>query len=86
MQEGGAAACETVNVRPAIVTVPLRAAPAFEVAVKPTVPLPVPAAPDVTVSQESLLTAVHVHVAVVVTLTCPVPPPAAIGRFIGLIV
>ena len=78
---GGAAAadCVTVKVRPAIVNTPLRSAPVFAAAVKPTEPLPVPAAPDVTVSQAgALLTAVHAHVAVVVTPTCPDPPPAAI--------
>jgi hypothetical protein len=79
---GGAAAADwvTVKVRPAIVNTPLRSAPvfAFAAAVKPTEPLPVPAAPDVTVSQAALLTAVQEHVAVVVTPTCPDPPPAAI--------
>ena len=40
---------------------------------KPTGPLPVPAAPDVTISHGALLTAVHAHAAVVVTLTVPVP-------------
>ena len=44
-------------------------------ALKATVPLPVPLAPDVTVSQDVLLlAAVHAHVLPAVTLTEPVPP------------
>jgi hypothetical protein len=41
-----------------------------------TVPLPVPADPEVTVIHVALLTAVHAHVACVVTATVPVPPSA----------
>ena len=49
----------------------------FAEALKAIVPLPVPLAPDVTVSQEvSLLTAVHAHVAPAVTATLPVLPAA----------
>jgi hypothetical protein len=76
---GGGAAADwvTVKVRPAIVNAPLRSAPVFGAAVKPTEPLPVPAPADVTVSQAvALLTAVHEHAAVVVTPTCPDPPAA----------
>ena len=51
---------------------PVRAAPVFAATLKPTTPLPVPAAPDVTVSHTALLTAVHAHAAAVVTLTVPV--------------
>jgi hypothetical protein len=40
------------------------------------VPLPVPLAPDVMVSQVALLAAVQVHPAPVVTLAVPVPPAA----------
>lgn len=62
-------ACETVNERPAIVSVPILAnGDVFADAVYWTVPLPVPD-PDVTVSQAVLLVAVQAHVASLVTLT-----------------
>ena len=59
--EHAAAAWFTVNVWPAIVSVPLRAVPfGFTVALKATVPAPVPLAPLVTVSHGVLLlTPVH---------------------------
>jgi hypothetical protein len=44
----------------------------FAAALNPTVPLPEPATPDVTVSHGALLLAVHAHAAVVVTATLPV--------------
>ena len=75
--QAATAACVTVNVWPAMVSVPVRAGPVFAATVKFTVPLPVP---DVTpsVSHAALLTAVHVHPAVVVTATgVPAPPPLA---------
>jgi len=62
----------TLNVCVAIITMPVRAAPVFAATLKPTTPLPVPAAPDVTVSHTALLTAVHAHAAAVVTFTVPV--------------
>jgi hypothetical protein len=66
----------TVNVCPAIVAVPLRAFPGFAAIVNTTLPLPVPLAPDFTVMNDELLTAVHVHVAALVpTLTVMVSPP-----------
>jgi hypothetical protein len=65
--------CETVNVCPAMVIVPLRAAPVFKAAVNPTVPFPVPAAPLVTVIHASLLTAVQAHAFAVLTPTFPEP-------------
>jgi hypothetical protein len=72
------AASVTVNVVPAIVIVPLWAlVPVLAAALKATVPLPVPLAPEVTVSQDVLLlTAVHAHAAPAVTATLPVPPAA----------
>ena len=74
----GAAACVTVSVWPAIVIVPARAAAVFCAIVKPTVPLPVPAAPLVTVSQGAFDAAVHVHVvADAVTAVDPAPPMSA---------
>jgi hypothetical protein len=41
---------------------------------KPTVPFPVPDAPDVTVIQPAFDDAVHVQFDPVMTLTLPVPP------------
>jgi hypothetical protein len=59
----------TVNVWPAIVTVPALAAPVFAAMLMPTEPLPVPDAPAVTVIHGAPLAAVHVQTAVVVTET-----------------
>ena len=77
-EHGGAlkAFCETVKVWPAIVSVPLRAAPVFAATEKLTVPLPFPDAPEVTVIQLSALTAVHAQPVSAVTETDRVPPPA----------
>ena len=50
---------------------------------KPMVPFPVPAAPDVTESQVALLTAVHAHAAVVVTFSVPVPAAAPAFWLVG---
>jgi hypothetical protein len=74
-----AAAWFTVNVWPAIVIVPVRTLVfGLAVALKATVPAPLPLAPLVTVSQPvSLLTPVHAQPARVVTEVEPVPPPAA---------
>ena len=52
--------------------------PVFAPMLKATDPLPLPDAPDVTVSQGALLVAVHEQSSVVVTADEPVPPPAAI--------
>jgi hypothetical protein len=71
--------CVTVKVWPAIVRVPVRVAVSgFAATEKSTVPLPVPLAPDVTVSHEGeLLTAVQLQVeAEALTPTLPVPPAA----------
>ena len=61
----------TVNVRPAIVSVPVRTAVVEFAAIEnPTVPPPVPDWPEVTVIQVALLTAVQAHTAALaVTLT-----------------
>ena len=71
-------ACVTVNVCPAMVTVPVRgAALPLMAAANATVPLPLPLAPLVTVSQDVLLlTAVHAHPDAAITLVEPVPPTA----------
>ena len=63
------AAWFTVNVSPAMVTVPLRAPPVLAAMLTPTEPLPVPDAPDVTVIHGAPLVAVHAQAAVVVTAT-----------------
>jgi len=66
----------TVNVCPAIVSVPLRAFPGLGAIVSTTLPLPVPGVPDLIVMNVELLTAVHAHVAALVpTLTVSVSPP-----------
>src|SRR4051794_26814644 len=75
---GAGAACETVNAWPPMVSVPDRAAPVFAATVNATVPLPVPDAPPVTVSQPTFAPAVHAQVgADAVTVTDPEPPPSA---------
>lgn len=72
------AAWLTVKVAPAIVSVPVLVVPRLlGVALNPTPPIPVPVAPDVTVSHGvSLLAAVHAHPAPAATVTWPVPPSA----------
>jgi hypothetical protein len=52
-------------------------------AVNPTVPLPVPDAPDVMVSHGALLLAVHAHALVVVTVTVPAPPSTGMVWLVG---
>ncbi len=75
--EHAAAAWVTVNVVPAIVMVPVRVeATVFAATLKPTVPLPEPVAPLVTVIQGALLPAVHAQPVATVTLLVPVPPDA----------
>ena len=70
--------CVTVNVWPAMVSVPVWlgvvADPLLGATVKVTVPLPVPEAPPVTVTQLAFDVADHVHVDPVVTVTLPLPP------------
>ena len=81
--------CVTVNVWPAIVTVPTLL-PGGVAGLIPTryetVPLPVPGLPLTTVIQDTLLTAVQAQPVAVVTLTVPVPPRAPIVLEVGLIV
>ena len=62
-------ACVTVNVCPAMVSVPLRCAPVFAAAVYETLPLPVPLAPFVIESHDALLVAVQAQPAAAVTVT-----------------
>ena len=71
-----AAACVTVKLRPATVSVPDLDVPAvLACTLKPAAPLPLPEAPLVIVSQEVLLAAVHAHPEPAVTLTVPVAAP-----------
>lgn len=70
-------ACVTVNVAPAMVSVPVRVAPVLFATANVTAPFPVFEAPLVTVIQLSLLTAVQVHQSAAVTVVAPVPPADA---------
>ena len=82
-----APACATVNVLPAIVSVPVRDVVAvFAAMLNATLPFPVPAAPALTVIHVSLLTAVHAHPVGAVTVVLPVPPPAPMDWLVGEIV
>jgi len=71
------AACVTVNMRPAIKSVPRRCAVlVLGAIVKVTEPLPDPLAPEVTLIQAELATAVHKQPVCVVTAV-EIWPPAA---------
>ena len=61
-----------------MVRVPVRAGPGFAAALKRTWPLPVPLAPAVIVSHESLLVAVQLHDTGAVTEIAVPEPPAAL--------
>ena len=74
-----------VKVCPAIVSVPERAPPDIAAAAYWTGPLPLPLAPDETVSHESLLFAVQAQPGAVVTATLPVPPDAGTLALVGAI-
>jgi hypothetical protein len=72
------AACVTVKVSPAIVSVPLRpAGAAFGVTENETLPVPTPELPDVTVIHDAFASAVHEQPAGAVTVVPLVPPAAA---------
>lgn len=82
--EHEAAACVTVKVAPAIVIVPVRVdATVFAATLKPTVPLPEPVAPLVTVIHDALLPALHEQPVATVTLPLPVPPAAVKDWLVG---
>ena len=66
----------TVNVCPATVRVPLRAAPVLAATLNSTAPGPLPLAPDVMLSHDALLLAVQLHPLLVETVT-GLPGPAA---------
>lgn len=81
---GTGASWVTVNVRPAIVTVPVRwFVPVFAATEYPTVPGPLPLAPDVIVIHEAELDALQPHPVVVVTLTEPVEALAETDVAVG---
>jgi hypothetical protein len=67
--------CVTVKTWPAIVSVPVRAGPVVAATVKPTVPLPDPAAVASEI-QVTSLDAVHGQPAAAVTITAFEPPAA----------
>jgi len=69
-------ACVTVNVCPAIVSVPVRCGPELDPMLKVVVPFPLPDAPVCTVMNAALLDALHVQPAPAVTLLLPDPLPA----------
>jgi len=85
---GAASICVTLNVCPAMVSVPPRGAPLlFSVPLNVTDPLPIPVAPDVIVSHDgALLAAVHGQPAAAVTVTgLPGPPAAGRAPLVGAI-
>ena len=85
--EQAAAACVTVKVAPAIVSVPVRGVvTVFAATLNDALPGPVPVAPAVTVIHVSLLTAVHPHPAAAVTVALPVPPAAGTAWLTGVTV
>jgi hypothetical protein len=74
------AACVTVNVRPATVSVPVREAPVFAPTVNATDPLPVPLPDEVMVIHGALLAAVHAQPDCV-WMSMAVPGPPVAGMF-----
>ena len=79
-----AAACVTVNVVPAIVSVPVRpVVTVFGATLKPTLPLPLPVAPLVTVIQLALLAADQAQPDPAETVLDPVPPLAVNDPLVG---
>ena len=82
MHAGTAAACVTVNVRPAIVSVPIRDAPVLAATLNATVPFPLPVAPEVIDNHASLLDAVQGHSADAVTVTLLAPPAALADKLV----
>lgn len=79
----GAGSCAIVNVWPAMVTVPLRAAPVLASAFMVTVPLPAPVEPDATEIQGALLTAVQLQRAAAVTVAVAAPALDDIDWLVG---
>jgi hypothetical protein len=76
-------ACVTVNVAPAIVSVPVRLPPVFGATSNVMEPSPVPDAPLATVIHALLLTAVHGQSIGAVTVPLPIPPGAGNDWLVG---
>jgi hypothetical protein len=74
-----------VNVRPATISVPLRAGPVFAAALNRIDPLPLPDVAPLIVSQSAIFVAFHAQPLATVTATVPVPPPAPIDWLPGAI-
>jgi hypothetical protein len=73
-----------VNTRPAIVSVPVRAAPVFTPTKNVTVPFPLSVPLDVTAIHGALLTAVHVQLfGADTSIAVPTPPAAPMLWFVG---
>src|SRR5206468_4252463 len=83
VHDGAAADCVTVNACPAIVSVPVRAAPAFALTVNATVPLPLPEPPLEIAIQLAFDAAVHAQPALVANATEPLPPAAVNDALVG---
>jgi hypothetical protein len=84
VKEQGDPGCVTVNVRPAIVAVPVRCdGVVLAATASDALPLPEPLAPPAIVIQLALLAAVQAHPDVVVTATVVVSPPAGDVRAVG---
>jgi hypothetical protein len=81
----GAAACDTVNVWPAIVAVPVRAAPVFAAIVKRTGPDPFPDAPAAIEIHEAFAADAHAHEPPLVTVTVTVVASAGTAWLAGAI-
>ncbi len=77
-------ACDTVNVCPATVIVPVCAAPLFGATVQYTWPLPDPEKPEVIVIHEALLLAIQLQPPLLDTQKLPLPPPAATLAVVAL--
>jgi hypothetical protein len=72
-----AARCVTVNVSPAIVSVPRRSPPVFAATAAATTPLPSPPPLSVIVMKSALLAAVHLHPEFAVIAIVTEPPLAS---------
>jgi hypothetical protein len=76
LNEQLAAACVTVKVWPATVSVAVRVTVVFAATSKVTLPLPEPVAPVAMLAHAALLVAVHEQPVLVVTAIDPEPPAA----------
>ena len=73
-----------LTVTPATTTVPVRLFPEFAAMLMPTVPLPLPLAPELIVIQLARLVAVQAQPDPAVTLTLVVLAPPPTDRLVGL--